>query len=298
MSLWQSPLWAKFQKSLGYKTFRVQGILVVEKSLPFGKYFFEVQRANPKKKFWEKLKKRAHERGAIFCRFAPNVREIFIPSSPIFCSQLQRFPERTRIVDISISETEIFSQYSQVCRRHIRIAEKNDVVVEQSNDVKTFEELSKTTALRNHFSVHKAKYFQLLLDTFKDDARLFMARKGTEYLCGGIFIFSNESAYYYYGASSNTFRNINAPTLLQWEAMKWAKEKGGKYFDLLGIAPSDDGNHRLSAVTQFKKKFGGEVVSFYPESNIVFSRFWYFLYRFSKNVRSKLQKISEKKARK
>lgn len=284
MNLWQSKQWAAFQESLGNKIFWVDNILVLKKNLPFGKCFYEIQRADPTKEFWEKLQEIAKKENAVFCRIAPASEKFEKPNLPIKKSKGQRFPDLTRTIDILASEEEIFAQFSQACRRHIRKAKKGGVVVSVSNDLPIFAQISQETAKRDGFLAHSQNYFETFFSSM-NSAELLVATKGDDWLCGGIFIDDGETAYYYYGASSEEYRELNAPTLLQWEAMKRAKSKGCTAFDLLGIAPENNANHRLSGVSRFKKKFGGKVREYYPETNIIFSCFWFVAYRFAKYIR-------------
>jgi len=90
---------------------------------------------------------------------------------------------------------------------------------------------------------------------------------------------------YYYGASDNHYRKVMAPYLLQWEAIKESKKRGCKYYDFLGIAPEGAVNHPWAGVTQFKGKFGGEVVDYPKAKDLVLKPFWYFLYKLRKGSR-------------
>jgi len=60
-----------------------------------------------------------------------------------------------------------------------------------------------------------------------------------------------------------------APYLLQWEAMKRCKRQGCEKYDLFGIAPPETPGHPWTSVSQFKEKFGGEVVVYPKEQEIV-----------------------------
>ncbi len=102
---------------------------------------------------------------------------------------------------------------------------------------------------------------------------------------GGLMVFSHGSrAYYLYGASSDVERNRMPAYLLQWEAMRWARSKGCRDYDLWGIpdcnaeeleaqfANRADG---LWGVYRFKRGFGGEVC----RSVGAWDRFYYPLVR-------------------
>ena len=72
----------------------------------------------------------------------------------------------------------------------------------------------------------------------------------------------------FYGASSNEHRNLMPTYLLQWEAMKWAKDLGCNEYDLWGVPDESleklesqflDRSDDLWSVYRFKRGFGGEL---------------------------------------
>jgi lipid II:glycine glycyltransferase (peptidoglycan interpeptide bridge formation enzyme) len=74
-----------------------------------------------------------------------------------------------------------------------------------------------------------------------------------------------------------------APYLLQWEAMKRCKAAGCNRYDLLGIEPPKENSKSQTpntktlfgsstswqGITEFKRKFGGLVITFPQEQMIV-----------------------------
>lgn len=92
---------------------------------------------------------------------------------------------------------------------------------------------------------------------------------------------------YYYGASDYAHRALMAPYALQWEAMRLCKTSGCTKYDLLGIAPpatlspnpspaaAGEGgqvmfqHHHWAGVSAFKEKFGGAVITYPPEQQII-----------------------------
>ena len=72
-------------------------------------------------------------------------------------------------------------------------------------------------------------------------------------------MFDNEASIYYYGASSNSHRNLMAPYLLQWFAIMHAKSIWSNMYDFLWIASPNEIESHLAGVTDFKKKFTQDI---------------------------------------
>ena len=68
-------------------------------------------------------------------------------------------------------------------------------------------------------------------------------------------------AWYLYGASSERGQGAHAAYLIQWAAMRWARERGCAVYDMWG-APNDpsDKDDPLAGVYYFKRGFGGRHV--------------------------------------
>jgi lipid II:glycine glycyltransferase (peptidoglycan interpeptide bridge formation enzyme) len=67
------------------------------------------------------------------------------------------------------------------------------------------------------------------------------------------------------GASTGEKRNLMPSHLLQWEVMRWAKQRGITRYDMVAV-PSpdnlDDESNSLHGVYRFKVGFGGEIEDF------------------------------------
>ena len=57
--------------------------------------------------------------------------------------------------------------------------------------------------------------------------------------------------------------------------MRDLKAAGYQRFNLWGIAPAGQPNHRYAGVTTFKTGFGGEVVEYVPAHDLVISKLKY-----------------------
>lgn len=287
-SLWQHPSWDTFQQSNGSRTWRFENAgaqaIVIKHSLPFNLCWLEVPRGplfedeESLQKILEDIRHVAEQEKAIFVRMSSYEK---LPLN-LSDTEFDRHPQTSLIIDLSQSEEEILAQMKPKGRYNIKVADKHDVKVEISGDIDTFYHLLKKTGERDDFGIHNIEYYQNLLGAMGQNAQLLMARYEDRVVAGGIFVYLDEWGIYYYGASDHHYRKVMAPYLLQWEAIKEAKKRGCKYYDFLGIAPEGAVNHRWAGVTQFKMKFGGEVLDYPKAKDLVLRPFWYFLYKLAK----------------
>jgi len=79
----------------------------------------------------------------------------------------------------------------------------------------------------------------------------------------GIFValFARQGIYLF-GASGDEHRNLMPNYLLQWEAIRWAKQQGATRYDFGGIAATDNENDPLAGIYRFKRGWGGNVARF------------------------------------
>ena len=124
-----------------------------------------------------------------------------------------------------------------------------------------------------------------MLDKLPKNAILYMAIYESKPIAGIIVTHFKDTAIYYFGASGNEYRNVMAPYLLQWHAMKEAKKKNLKYYDLLGIAPENAKDHPWAGVTNFKKKFGGKHITYAPPQEYSFKPFIHLLYQLYRKIK-------------
>lgn len=225
-------------------------------------------------------------------RRAMNV--ILEPDQPMFESAslvsagLKPGPEHNqpgRTVMLSLSNDEVMlKKMHQKTRYSVRLAMRRGVEVEvkDSHDnsaINDFYDLLTDTAGRNEFEVHSREYYEDFLDVFGDDAFFVFARYEGNISAVVIAAAFGDKGTYMYGASSTEHRGHGAAFLLQFEAMKWSRDRGCQFYDLWGIPKTDPDSvtsedHATIAGTKgddwrgiyrFKTGFGGDIVSF-PET--------------------------------
>jgi peptidoglycan pentaglycine glycine transferase (the first glycine) len=178
-------------------------------------------------------------------------------------------PRQTLMVSLENDDEAWLSHMKQKTRYNIRLAQKKGVVVQETEDIHTFQKLMEITGERNEFGVHSFAYYRKAFEEFYPQAcRLFLASYKDQPLAAIMVFFKGQTAMYFYGASSNQERNRMPTYLVQFRAMQWAASIGCKEYDLWGIpdqpleeleasfADRDDG---LWGVYRFKRGFGGHI---------------------------------------
>lgn len=207
-------------------------------------------------------------------------------------------PPRTIVVPIADDDATILRRMNQGTRRKIRKSLKSGIAITQGAgaDVREFSRLMAQTGERNEFGVHSETYFdrvfELLLPKY---GALLLARQDGELLAGIMVFALGDAAWYLYGASSRSRRNLYATYGIQWAAIQWAKERGCRYYDLWGVPDHDaatleaqfkqrrDG---LWGVYGFKRGWGGDLRRSLGAWDLAFNPLVYAAYRAALKLRS------------
>ncbi len=177
-------------------------------------------------------------------------------------------PLRTLIIDIADDESNILGRMKQKTRYNINLAIKKNVIVTQQTDLSKFYSLMEITGQRDQFGIHSLTYYQRAFDLFHvhQNCKLFLAEYEGTPIAALITFKHGNRAWYFYGASSNLHREKMPNYLLQWEAIRWAKNQNCIEYDLWGVPDEDlatleanfsKNNTGLWGVYRFKRGFGG-----------------------------------------
>jgi peptidoglycan pentaglycine glycine transferase (the first glycine) len=175
----------------------------------------------------------------------------------------------TLVVDLSSPEEQLLGRMKAKTRYNVRLAARKGVEVVQpefDEGWETFYGWMKATSERKEDYVLRRSrdYLYGVMRSMHDagQGRLFFAEhEGTA--LAGMYVFSfGEKYWYMYGASSDEKRNLKPNYLLQWEVMRWAKERSLRHYDMVGVPKPEELNEGSSLwnVYKFKEGFGGELV--------------------------------------
>lgn len=187
---------------------------------------------------------------------------------PLRCRRTHSMsPAATIRIDVQQEEEVLLAAMHPKTRYNIRVAQRHGVQIREgqgAKDLEAFLFLTKETAVRDQIQPHSDAY---LRDTYQFLHERGMARLRLAEHQGQVLVANMEMAYgdtltYLHGASSSQSRQVMAPVLLQWEAMRTAKQEGYRWYDLYGANPQLKSNYYYKpsweGITRFKQGFGGE----------------------------------------
>jgi lipid II:glycine glycyltransferase (peptidoglycan interpeptide bridge formation enzyme) len=296
-SFLQSRAWSDFQNSCGRKTFNIENKLAIEYPLPLGLCYLYSPRpyfddAKTLKNFLHEAQKIAKHENAIFVRLEPDLNSTLLPNiynlKPVHNIQ----PQDTIILDLSHTEETLLENMHPKTRYNINLAKRHGITIKKSTDPKNidiFYNLALKTGERDNFTYHERSYYEKMLEVFGKNkmVELFIAYYDDTPTAAIIVLFYKDTAVYLHGASDHKFRNLMSPYLLQWEAIKEAKKRGIKLYDLWGVAPANSENHSWSGITRFKKGFASDApIIHYPDCFEISTRpTFYSIYKLYKSIR-------------
>jgi len=170
----------------------------------------------------------------------------------------------TSVIDLNQTEDEILSKMKPKWRYNIKLAIKKWIEVKEvektDENMKKYYDLMLETTSRDNFNWNTIDYYKTFLNELIN-TKLLIAYLWDKIIAWWIFTFDkNVSIYYYWASTSNKkYRNMMAPYLLQWTAIKIAKEKWSELYDFLWVSSPWDDNSDLTWVTDFKLKLSRDV---------------------------------------
>ncbi len=193
-------------------------------------------------------------------------------------------------LNISADEETLLANMHQKTRYNVRLAMKKGVNIRigTRKDLSEFYRVLKETTERDNFLVRSYSYFEDLYDTLVPAgfAQLFIGEYEGKIVAGTLAFLTGDKAWYIYGASSNSYRNVMPNYLIQWEMIRWAKTKGCTLYDFRGVSGDLNEENPLYGLYKFKRGFNGEFTEFIGEWDFVYRPFMYSLWKIAEKIYS------------
>lgn len=190
----------------------------------------------------------------------------------------------TVLIDLSVTEEEMLARMKPKTRYNTRLAEKKGVTIREGgvDDLSALYKMYAETSVRDGFVIRDEEYYLTVWKLFMQAGQpmtipLIAEVDGEAVAAIFLFIFG-ELAYYVYGMSRNAHREKMPTYLLQWEAMRIAKSKGCRKYDLWGAPEVFDESDSMWGVYRFKEGLGGEVVRTLGAYDFAPNKILYMLY--------------------
>lgn len=266
--------------------------------------------------FWQGVHRAAKKRGAIFLKVEPNIELGEQTTRADVDRKMQALgfqtsgrlqPARTIVLDLDKSEDDLLKAMKPKTRYNLRLAGRRGVIVRRAetlDDLRAFYRSLEVTGERDEFGIHTFPYYEHLWKVFgpqgDNSALVLLAEHPDEQeraegpVAGLLALKFGREAIYMYGASANRGREHMPTYLLQWEAIRWAREQGCTVYDFWGIpdAPADEDSEStgsdavsptntrsgLRGVYWFKKGFGGREIEYPGAYDYVYNRVGYMLW--------------------
>lgn len=199
--------------------------------------------------------------------------------------------EHTVVLDLTKSEDELLADMRRQTRYEVRRSLKQGITVTKDDSEEIFKEFHRVqseTAKRQGFVPPNLNTLLAEREAFKGNINIYVAKTAEgEPIAYGMIIKSGKEGDYYEAASTDLNRKLPGAYALLWQAIKDLKAEGYERFNLWGIAPPNQPNHRYAGVTTFKTGFGGEVVEYVPAHDIVLSKVGYLKDYMVESIRKK-----------
>jgi lipid II:glycine glycyltransferase (peptidoglycan interpeptide bridge formation enzyme) len=194
-------------------------------------------------------------------------------------------PHSSILLDLRPEPDRLLAAMSKGHRADIRRAAREGVGVRWGAgqaELDAFYAILADTARRAQFGIHSREYYATVLAQFGDAARIWLAERDGQAQAAALTLAWGQEALYLYSGSTEAGLGSGAQHAIQWEVIRWARERGCRRYDFWGIpdllgraAVADDPAERaqleeqargdaLYGVYRFKKGLGGTVVRFAP----------------------------------
>lgn len=172
-----------------------------------------------------------------------------------------QFPH-TALLDLECGADALLAAMKPKTRYNIRLAARRGVAIEQTTDWQLLFRLYAETARRDGFPIREEGYYHNVWSLFQqsEQGAGFLAHVDGDAVAGLYLMHSEDTGWFYTGASSQQHRDKMPNYLLQWHAIQWLMARGCRRYDLWGAPTVMDESDLLWGVYRFKSGFGARYV--------------------------------------
>ena len=188
--------------------------------------------------------------------------------------------KNTVMLDVSAGDEELLGRMKQKTRYNVRLGSKKGLFVRTGTDQDwpLLYKMYAETSLRDGFVIRDQAYYQTVWQIFADKSQPLIAEVDGEAVAAVYLFHFAGRAYYLYGMSRDAHRDKMPNYLLQFEAMRWARQKDCQVYDLWGAPDEFIESDSMWGVFRFKEGLGGIVRRTLGAWDYAPQPLWYLLY--------------------
>lgn len=283
----QSKTWEKYEQLEGYHTFRLDepdfSALAILHTTPVGNYLFcpygptlKTANSTPKalenslKSALQSLSQLAKEQNAVFIRLEPTLalnEQYSLTTAQFQALGLHKThdidPAHTWMVDLTAPEAEILQNMRKSNVQYWRSHAKKGLSIRQTQDpaeISALTSLLAQVSAKDHFNPQDETHLANQLKA--GFATLYLAEYQGQVLAASLVYDYADTRFYAHAATSDAERKLAAGTVLLVQMILDAKARGAKQFDFWGVTTSEDPKHPWYGFSQYKRSFGGHLVTY------------------------------------
>ena len=303
----QSKQWYEVNKSIGHKPIFLMFseksyCLAIIKDAKRGRFLeipcgpiLDYQNRNELELAMAEIYRYAKQNNCVFVRFRPNLEETpenrtLIESLPSLSASYFLHAENTIFIDLTQSEEDLLKNMRRQTRYEVRRSEKLNFKVKKSNTpeiLREFHQIQAETAKRQGFIPPRRKDLNAYAKAFGSDLQIYRATLDGKPVAYGLVLTDALEGDYFEAASTELNYKFPGAYALQWHVMKDLKKQGKLRYNLWGIAPAGQKNHKFAGVTTFKSGFGGEKFDYLHAHDLPVKKLHYGLIRLVEDARRK-----------
>lgn len=217
---------------------------------------------------------------------------------------------------INKSLDDIMIDMDKRCRRSLKKAQHYPLITKEVDihSIKEFKKIMEHTCKRHNCFDRTITYYQKIKETFNDKALLLIVyldkdkyladfkddklynkiKNRTEKfipLSAGVFIYDKYYMHYVYGGTYKEYMPFMAQYKLQFDMITYAKIMKLPIYDFGGISGNFVLGSKDYGVYEFKRGFGGNVIEYIGEFDLVVNRLFYSIYYITFNIYRSLKKM-------
>lgn len=174
-------------------------------------------------------------------------------------------PEHTWLLDLDVPEAQLRSQLTAGHRGSVNAAARKGLELRSSrnlDDIGAFLSLIRRTG-GGRFRAQPDGYYRTLLEVLLPigAATLYLADAGGASVAAAIGFDFGDTRYYAHAAADPASRGLSPAAPLVWRMILDARLEGRRHFDFWGVLPAPVEGHPWNGFSQFKRAFGGRLVT-------------------------------------